>query len=41
MVSSARSLKATSLGAEDLLDFRCVTGHQKARTSLSSCWYRT
>src|ERR1035437_5354552 len=41
MVTSARPLKVTSMRAENFLDARRVTGHQKVRTPRSSCWYST
>lgn len=39
MVTFARPLKVTSVRTENLLDAPGVTGHQKVRTPLSSCWY--
>ena len=41
MVTPSRSLKVTSMRTENLLHVRGVAGHQKVRTSLSSCWYST
>jgi hypothetical protein len=34
-------LELTSVRTKDLLHARSVTGHQKVRMPLSSCWYNT
>jgi hypothetical protein len=41
VVTSAWPLEVTAMRAKNLLHARGVTGHQKVRMPLSSCWYST